>query len=155
MKNDSINDLKYWNCLGKYFLFLGWILACPLQVKMGGFFIHERMNAMTNAIKYAGLCETCDHDSTCTLRRMPHLEVIQCEEFSVQSYPSKTLAASPESPFVDPAEFSRMGLCSNCLNVAACGLPQTLQGVQHCEEYVLDEAGIVPPVQPQNSESAA
>jgi|WetSurMetagenome_2_1015567.scaffolds.fasta_scaffold67835_2 hypothetical protein len=39
---------------------------------------------MTAISKYSGLCETCDHDATCTLRRSPRLEIILCEQFSTQ-----------------------------------------------------------------------
>jgi hypothetical protein len=86
---------------------------------------------------------------------MPQLEVIQCEEFSTQSPVSQTFSAPAESSFVDPAESARMGLCSNCLNVITCGFSQALRGVQQCEEYILDEAGVIPPIQAQRSESAA
>jgi hypothetical protein len=110
---------------------------------------------MTNEIKYSGLCQTCDNAPTCTLQRMPHLEVIQCEEFSTHSAVRKPTFASEEAPFVDPADVARMGLCANCLNAVTCGLSKALDGVQQCEEYVLDEAGVIPPVQANRSESAA
>jgi hypothetical protein len=155
MKKNSKNRVMLFDYSEKYFFRPSRSLACPLHVKTCGLFINERMNAMTNAIKYTGLCETCDHDPTCMLRRMPHLEVIQCEEFSIQPAPNNTVSAPAESSFMDPAESSRMGLCSNCLNVLTCGFSQTLRGVQHCEEYALDEAGVIPPLQPQRSESAA
>lgn len=34
--------------------------------------------------KYYGLCETCDHDAKCTLKRSTRLEIIHCEQFSTQ-----------------------------------------------------------------------
>ena len=39
-----------------------------------GFFMAEKT-------KYHGLCETCMHDSTCTLRRSAQLRIIRCEDF--------------------------------------------------------------------------
>ena len=36
------------------------------------------------SIKYRGLCETCDYDATCKLKRSPRLEIIHCEQFSTQ-----------------------------------------------------------------------
>ncbi len=33
------------------------------------------------AVKYYGLCETCEHDPNCTLRRSLQLKIIQCEEY--------------------------------------------------------------------------
>ena len=104
--------------------------------------------------KYYGLCETCEHDATCMLRRSSLLKIIQCEEFSTQPVESKSAAVN-EGTMPDPAESSRIGLCSNCLNMPTCGFPNARQGVLMCEEYILDEAGVVPPVQPECSESAA
>ena len=34
--------------------------------------------------QYSGLCETCDREADCTLKRSPLLEIIHCEEFSTQ-----------------------------------------------------------------------
>jgi hypothetical protein len=41
------------------------------------------------ASKYHGLCETCDHDVTCTLKRSTRLEIIHCEQFSTQPVMNK------------------------------------------------------------------
>jgi hypothetical protein len=110
---------------------------------------------MADMPKYSGLCETCDHDATCMLRRSPQLEIIQCEEFSTQPATSKAIPAREEAALSDPIEIARMGLCANCLNVVNCGFPSARHGVLHCEEYLLDEAGVVPPMQPKYSRSAA
>ena len=103
--------------------------------------------------KYHGLCETCEHDSTCMLRRSTKLEIIECEEFSIQP-----VAYKPNPVHIgqgtDTAEAARMGLCANCINVATCGFPNARRGVQQCEEHRLDEKGEVPP-QTEYSESAA
>ena len=118
----------------------------------------ERKNAMTKMPKmpkYSGLCETCDHDATCTLRRSTQLEIIQCEEFSTQPVVSKPAPVESRSVYIDPAESARLGLCANCVNVLTCGFPNARQGVLQCEEYVLDEAGSVPPKQAEQSQSAA
>ncbi len=103
--------------------------------------------------KYYGLCETCEHDATCMLRRSTQLKIIQCEEFSTQPVIRKIIAAQNEP--VDPMEGASMGICVNCLNVATCGFPNARQGVVQCEEYTLDEAGVVPAKQAECSESAA
>ncbi len=105
--------------------------------------------------KYYGLCENCEHDATCMLRRSSQLKIIQCEEFSVQSGMRKTNGSSDGQTMVDPAETTRMGLCANCLNAPTCGFPNARQGVLQCEEYILDEAGVIPPVQSERSISAA
>jgi hypothetical protein len=105
--------------------------------------------------KYYGLCENCEHDATCMLRRSSQLKIIQCEEFSVQSADRKKEAANDESMVLDPQEASRIGLCANCLNVVTCGFPFARRGVLHCEEYILDEAGVIPPIQSECSKSAA
>ena len=105
--------------------------------------------------KYYGLCETCEHDTTCMLRRSSLLKIIQCEEFSIQPAAGKGSTAKEASSVPDQVDSARIGLCANCLNVATCGFPSARQGVLLCEEYMLDEAGVVPPIQPECSESAA
>jgi len=109
---------------------------------------------MADAIKYSGLCQNCEHDATCMLRRSPQLEIIQCEEFSI--LPSKNRAEFREAgPLPDPEEAVRSGLCCNCLNAPTCGFPMARRGVLQCEEYLLDRAGVVPPLQTEYSKSAA
>jgi hypothetical protein len=107
------------------------------------------------AEKYYGLCETCEHDATCMLRRSSILKIIQCEEFSIRPMENRPVPASDQSGFQDPAETARLGICGNCLNVLSCGFPNARCGVQQCEEYILDEAGVVPPLQSEYSRSAA
>jgi hypothetical protein len=46
--------------------------------------------------KYRGLCETCDHDAVCTMKRSPRLEIIHCEQFSTQPVMHKQ-AVSPRN----------------------------------------------------------
>ena len=60
-----------------------------------------------------------------------------------------------ETLLSDASVYTRMGLCANCLNVTACGFPDARQGVLQCEEYLLDEAGVIPPMEPKQSRSAA
>jgi hypothetical protein len=105
--------------------------------------------------KYYGLCETCEHDATCMLRRSQQLKIIQCEEFSVRPAERKVRSAPVASDLQDPFEVAQLGICANCLNVGSCGFPSARRGVLQCEEYILDEAGVVPPVQPGYSKSAA
>ena len=105
--------------------------------------------------KYSGLCETCDHDPTCMLRRSTQLEIIQCEEFSVQTAVNKPTSIPVEAIIADPAVVSQMGLCANCLNVVSCGFPGARHSVLQCEEYRLDESGEVSPVRTERSQSAA
>jgi hypothetical protein len=103
--------------------------------------------------KYSGLCENCEHDATCLLRRSTVLKIIQCEEFSIQPTAVPSGPARDEDFYSD--EQSRMGLCVNCVNLPTCGFPNARQGVVQCEEYVLDEAGFIPPMEPKRSKSAA
>jgi hypothetical protein len=110
---------------------------------------------MRETTKYSGLCETCEHDATCMLRRSSQLKIIQCEEFSTQPANGSASASRNGRAVPDPIEDARMGLCANCLNVATCGFPNARQGVLQCEEYTLDKAGVVPPVKSERSRSAA
>jgi hypothetical protein len=111
---------------------------------------------MTQNLKYTGLCETCDHDATCTLRRSTQLAIIQCEEFSV-SPPLASQNISDRDPMALPdlMEAGRLGLCANCLDVITCRFPNARRGVLQCEEYILDEAGVIPPLAAERSRSAA
>jgi hypothetical protein len=108
---------------------------------------------MAEAPKYYGLCETCEHDPTCMLRRSTKLEIIQCEEFSIQPFAQKP-AVVQNGAIMDPKEAAGMGLCANCIHVESCGFPNARHGVVQCEEYQLDEDGIVPPLT-EYSRSAA
>jgi hypothetical protein len=108
---------------------------------------------MADIAKYSGLCETCDHDSTCTLRRSTVLKIIECEEFSIQS--SVPAPAMREATASEPTETGALGLCVNCLNVVTCGFPDARRGVLQCEEYILDEAGVIPSIEIDYSKSAA
>jgi hypothetical protein len=110
---------------------------------------------MPKNTKYFGLCETCEHDETCTLRRSTQLKIIQCEEFSTQPVSATLSPATNALLPSDSSEYTGMGLCANCLHVPDCGFPNARQGVLQCEEYVLDEAGVIPPTQPKRSRSAA
>jgi len=110
---------------------------------------------MPENAKYYGLCETCEHDATCMLRRSTQLKIIQCEEFSTQPATRKKDVVPDGSMPASVVEASSVGICVNCVNVVTCGFPNARQGVQQCEEYILDEAGIVPTKQAECSESAA
>jgi hypothetical protein len=113
----------------------------------------EGIELMAEMSKYYGLCETCEHDSTCMLRRSPILEIIQCEEFSIHPFAQKPSVAQT-GVTMDAKDSAGMGLCANCLHVANCGFPNARCGVLQCEEYQLDEEGIVPPLT-KYSKSAA
>ena len=110
---------------------------------------------MPEMTKYFGLCETCELDPTCMLRRSSQLKIIQCEEFSIQQPAAKLNSSIGLSNVSDEIESSSLGLCANCLNVMTCGFPNARQGVSQCEEYLLDESGVNPPLRPVRSESAA
>jgi hypothetical protein len=87
------------------------------------------------------------------LRRSTLLKIIECEEFSIQS--SVPAPAEREATTPDAVEASALGLCANCLNVVTCGFPDARRGVLQCEEYILDEAGVIPAIEIDYSKSAA
>jgi hypothetical protein len=107
---------------------------------------------MAETIKYYGLCETCEHDATCTLRRCSSLKIIECEEFSIQPQASR-ITLPPSTAVVGRSGTTPLGLCVNCMHVATCKFPDARQNVQQCEEYMLGEPGDL--AQDQNSRSAA
>jgi hypothetical protein len=110
---------------------------------------------MADMPKYTGLCETCEHDATCMLRRSSELAIIQCEEFSIMPVLGKAISSQEEKPLLNLAGAADLGLCANCLNMMTCGFPKARKGVVQCEEYRLDEAGVIPPMQAEYSISAA
>jgi hypothetical protein len=110
---------------------------------------------MSDMPKYTGLCETCEHDATCMLRRSPMLAIIQCEEFSIMPIPGKAISSQDEKPLSNLNGSSGFGICANCLNSITCGFPQARNGVLQCEEYLLDEAGVISPPHAEYSKSAA
>jgi hypothetical protein len=73
---------------------------------------------MVDVSKYRGLCETCDYDSTCTLKRSPKLEIIQCEEYATQpimgkrTSVQKELTSSAASDTGGIASCEQGGLCT-------------------------------------------
>jgi len=69
--------------------------------------------------------------------------------------PGKALSSQDESPLSNLAGSTGLGLCANCINVISCGFPKARKGALQCEEYLLDEAGVIPPHQGEYSESAA
>ncbi len=107
---------------------------------------------MSEKPKYYGLCETCDHDPTCTLRRSSQLKIVFCEEFETRS---GTKIGPVAGDNFEPTTINHFGLCANCLNVLTCGFPNARHNVLHCEEYVLDQAGEVSLDQPSYRRSAA
>jgi hypothetical protein len=58
--------------------------------------------------KYRGLCETCEHDATCMLRRSSQLRIVQCEEFSIRPVEKKAQPVTDDSGFHDPADLAQL-----------------------------------------------
>jgi hypothetical protein len=110
---------------------------------------------MSDMPKHTGLCEICEHDATCALRRSPQLAIIQCEEFSIRPVSGKAVSSLDEKPLLNSDGSDGFGLCANCLNVITCGFTQARKGVLQCEEYLLDEAGVIFLPQAEFSKSAA
>jgi hypothetical protein len=118
-------------------------------------FIARKGFFMTEFPKYYGLCETCDHDATCTLRRSSQLKIIMCEEFETQAGINKPAPSDSGKRASELDNADGLGLCAHCLNGITCAFPDARHNVLYCEEYSLDEAGVVPPIQCEYSRSAA
>jgi hypothetical protein len=54
--------------------------------------------------KYIGLCETCDQDAVCTLKRSSRLEIIYCEQFSPTSVENNQAAARESAASSDGSQ---------------------------------------------------
>lgn len=59
---------------------------------------------MASAVKYSGLCETCDHYQACMLKRMPQLEIIECEHFCTHPIVNNVSSGPAEVSPVNPKE---------------------------------------------------
>jgi len=69
------------------------------------------MERMVARSQYSGLCETCDRERDCTLKRSSRLEIIHCEEFSTQpKTPGHAKAAVPERPDIAAGRAERPAL---------------------------------------------
>ena len=106
-------------------------------------------------IKYCGLCENCEYDATCALRRDPLLKIIECEEFSVQPTPDATISARDLTPHDEATETAKMGLCANCQHSNTCAFPNARKNILQCEEYMLAESWNKLLKQTERSRSAA
>ena len=62
------------------------------------------------AVKYYGLCESCEHDETCTLRRSSRLKIVQCEDFSMRIVENRILPESGDSGIEDSAYLAQPGI---------------------------------------------
>lgn len=93
-------------------------------------------------VKDRGLCLTCNHDESCTIRRNLERPVVCCEEFDGYAAPPTRTASAARLANTqvklqaeDDGSSRSKGLCSNCDNRKTCTLPQPEGGVWHCEEY--------------------
>lgn len=64
---------------------------------------------MANPVKYSGLCETCDNDQACRLKRIPQLEVIECEQFCTHPIVNDFPAAAVDAANEDSVEIGQEG----------------------------------------------
>jgi hypothetical protein len=55
---------------------------------------------MAETTKYHGLCETCMHDSKCTLRRSAQLRIIRCEDFKDHRVARDESGGDPDPGFL-------------------------------------------------------
>ena len=90
---------------------------------------------------YRTLCSSCRHASTCTFPRDPQKPALYCEEFEIDTPPSKKTPGIAKSRPVKPSDAKAegspklIGLCSDCENSKTCAFPKPEGGVWHCEEY--------------------
>ena len=102
--------------------------------------IQSKERAMSENMRYMGLCSTCKNVSSCTFPRDPDKQLINCEEFEIETTslimsPGKEqqVATGPEAIDKDSTKF--IGLCSDCEGRQTCTFPKNEGGVWRCEEY--------------------
>jgi hypothetical protein len=85
-----------------------------------------------------GLCQTCDHASTCGYIRNAEQPVMFCEEFDSSTLPM-VADAQLEAPAPTAADMrlwdEYKGLCVNCDMRETCAIRKPETGIWHCEEY--------------------
>ncbi len=86
----------------------------------------------------SGLCQTCDHASTCGYIRNAEQPVMFCEEFDSSALPM-VADAQLEAPAPTAADMrlwdEYKGLCVNCDMRETCAIRKPETGIWHCEEY--------------------
>jgi hypothetical protein len=84
-----------------------------------------------------GLCATCDKAPTCTFLDGRATAILHCDEYAVCG--RKPSPAESDTVLKWPGGAGRrnriQGLCSHCVNVAACTYPRPEGGRWHCEAY--------------------
>lgn len=91
-----------------------------------------------------GLCSTCNHLPTCTLRRCDQHPVMFCEEFDGAARAAATVTMMERTPLAardqricDSEHSSKhRGLCRTCEHREGCTFPKSEGGVWQCEEFV-------------------
>ncbi|HET9480557.1 MAG TPA: hypothetical protein VFP98_02285, partial [Candidatus Polarisedimenticolia bacterium] len=89
-------------------------------------------------VRYAGLCEICDHAPTCTFPRPRGVAVKECDEWTGLSIEAPSIEIEPG--FVARRRRALVsarpvGLCASCEAAPTCRFSRTPGGVWHCDEY--------------------
>jgi hypothetical protein len=87
-------------------------LARPLLTNTNLNMKLEKGSAMAARSKYTGLCETCEQDATCTLKRSSQLEIIYCEQFFTQPLMEKKTTGEEEASQSADPQRQDIGSCS-------------------------------------------
>jgi len=96
---------------------------------------------MSENKRYMGLCSTCKNVSSCTFPRDPDKQLINCEEFEIETTsslkpPAKELpTTSLRRAAKDKDSTKFIGLCGDCENRQTCTFPKPEGGIWRCGEY--------------------
>lgn len=94
--------------------------------------------------EFAGLCMTCNQAWSCGYLARTEGPIWRCEEFDdsgpIEASGAAVVVPDTVTQAAEPLEHESsakpQGLCVNCDNLSACGLPKDERGVLYCEEYL-------------------
>ena len=88
-----------------------------------------------------GICSTCEHFSSCMLRRRNQRPVLFCEEYQPASPPNASNRAETTNwGGRVRSGSSHMGLCRTCRKLSHCAMAKPGGGTWHCADYEEDES---------------
>ena len=88
-----------------------------------------------------GICSTCEHMSTCMLRRNNKKPVLFCEEFQPAGnpWPPSRRGETTHGGGAMRSGSSYLGLCRTCRKLSSCPFAKPGGGTWHCTDYEKEE----------------
>lgn len=104
--------------------------------------INERIPYDTG-IEGKGICSTCEHVTSCILRRRNRKPVLFCEEYLPFEPQGRSSGRDRRAHWGRPLRCgsSHLGLCRTCARLKRCTAAKPGGGTWHCEDHENGEPG--------------